>query len=264
MRTFYLGTHKTYWLWSGQIPEDVPLFVSHRQLRIRQSYGRAIMPWALDSGGFTELQKYGKWTESPAEYVRAVAQYQDRIGGLVWATPQDWMCEEVVRHGGTVQGQRFVGTGLSVDEHIARTVDNFVELCSIWDPRRPNPFRPVLQGTGLADYLRCWDRYEAAGVDLGAYDLVGVGSVCRRQATDEIGAILAGLRDRDRRLPIHGFGVKTQGLKQYAELLSTADSLAWSYNARRNPPLPECSHSSCANCHRWALRWRSRALEVAA
>ena len=56
--------------------------------------------------------------------------------------------------------------------------------------------------------------------------------------------------------PLHGYGVKTRGLREYGNLLTTADSMAWSYNARRHPPLPGCTHRSCSNCLRWALRWR--------
>ena len=60
---------------------------------------------------------------------------------------------------------------------------------------------------------------------------------------------------------LHAFGAKTLGLKRYAGSLASADSLAWSYNARRHPPMEGCSHKSCANCRHWALRWRERALE---
>ena len=41
-----------------------------------------------------------------------------------------------------------------------------------------------------------------------------------------------------------------------------ADSLAWSYHARREPPLPGCNtHKNCANCVRFALAWREETLE---
>jgi hypothetical protein len=40
-----------------------------------------------------------------------------------------------------------------------------------------------------------------------------------------------------------------------------SNSLAWSYAARRRPPLPGChGHRNCANCPRYALAWRARAL----
>src|SRR5690242_4741899 len=96
---FYLGTHMPSWL----TKTDVPLFVSHRRLLgelrpgrgARKTLPRARGPWALDSGGFTELQMFGEWRTTPAEYIAAVRRYRDEIGGLVWAAPMDWMCEPV-------------------------------------------------------------------------------------------------------------------------------------------------------------------------
>lgn len=50
-------------------------------------------------------------------------------------------------------------------------------------------------------------------------------------------------------------------LKRYADVLASADSLAWSYAARRDPPMLGCvGHRNCANCVRYALRWRERLL----
>jgi hypothetical protein len=92
-------------------------------------------------------------------------------------------------------------------------------------------------------------------VDLAATPLVGLGSVCRRQATREIGVIVTELAGLGLRL--HGFGIKRRGLADYADSLASADSMAWSFAARRRPPPPGCSrHSNCANCPRYALAWR--------
>jgi hypothetical protein len=235
-----LGTHQPSWL----AHLDVPLFVSHRTLRHRKQLPKARSWWALDSGGFTELALHGGWKTTLGEYVEAVVRYQAEIGHLAWAAPQDWMCESAML-------QR---TGMSVAEHQARTVDNY---CALRQAAPWLPFIPVLQGWALDDYLACVDRYVAAGVDLRAVPLVGLGSVCRLQHTSEIARIttaLAGLG-----LHLHGFGVKWRGLTDYANSLASADSLAWSYAARRRPPLPGCSaHRNCANCPRYALAWRQR------
>jgi len=67
---FVLGAHHPSWL--EQV--DVPLFVSHRRLRGQQRLPRALGPWALDSGGFTELAKYGGWRTSEGEYLEAVTR----------------------------------------------------------------------------------------------------------------------------------------------------------------------------------------------
>jgi len=236
---FYLGAHHPDWL--ERTP--APLFVSHRRLSARRTLPRAVGPWALDSGGFTELSMHGAWKTSAAEYVDAVRLYAHEIGNLEWAAPQDWMCEPMM----------LAQTGLTVDEHQERTVANFLELRAL-APQLP--FVPVLQGWALADYLRCVEMYDRAGVDLRAEPLVGLGSVCRRQSTDEIREItetLAGLG-----LRLHGFGVKTSGLARYAEHLASADSMAWSYDARRSAPLLGHTHKNCANCLSWALAWLER------
>jgi hypothetical protein len=238
---FYLGTHMPNWL--GLM--DVPLFVSHRTLKRRHSLPKALCPWALDSGGFSELSMFGRWVTTEAEYVDAVYRYSTAIGSMDWAAPMDWMCEPFMLD----------KTGRTLVEHQARTVENLVSLRGM----APDlPFIPVLQGWALDDYLACIERYHAAGVDLTAEPVVGVGSVCRRQSTAEIGRIFGELAAAG--LRAHGFGVKTEGLASYARHLASADSMAWSYNARRNPPLAGCVHKSCANCPKWAMQWRERVL----
>ncbi len=238
---FYLGTHKPHWL----ALVDFPLMVSHRTLAQRRTLPRARAPWALDSGGFTEIATYGHWTIPPQAYVEAVARYAAEIGQLDWAAPQDWMCEPFMVE----------RTGLSVAEHQHRTIANYLTL-RVLAPAMP--FVPVLQGYRLADYHRHADAYLEAGVDLARERVVGLGSVCRRQATGEIAHLVATLADRGIRL--HGFGVKTSGLGRYAHDLRSADSMAWSLDARRARPLPGCPHRSCANCIAYATRWRAAML----
>ncbi|GAA4439744.1 hypothetical protein GCM10023170_011670 [Phytohabitans houttuyneae] len=266
--TFYLGTHEPSWLGREEVPGDACLFVSHRRLAERGRLPRARMHWALDSGGFSELQLYGEWRTTAKDYVAAVRRYDEEIGNLGWAAPQDWMCEPIIISGGVANGVRFAGTGLSVEEHQRRTVANFIELTELWGCDWDSPFMPVLQGYHRDDYLRCWDLYAAAGVDLRNFAVVGLGSVCRRQAADEIGEIVRALLALDDELPVHGFGVKLRGLDKYGHLLNTADSMAWSYEARRANPLPECqadpraNHRNCANCIRYALRWRQTVVQL--
>jgi hypothetical protein len=145
---------------------------------------------------------------------------------------------------------------MSIAVHQARTVANYLELPSL----APDlPFVPVLQGWRRDDYHRCVELYQRAGVDLAAEPLVGVGSVCRRQASGEIEVIVHSLASMGLRL--HGFGVKAGGLVRYADCLESADSLAWSFEARRAAPLAGRRHANCANCLRYAAAWRERALE---
>jgi hypothetical protein len=149
-------------------------------------------------------------------------------------------------------------TGLSVLEHQRRTVSNFLELRDLAPDVR---IKPVLQGWTLDDYRRCLELYADAGVDLTSFDTVGIGSVCRRQATDEIGQIVKAMHAEGIRL--HGFGVKSAGLRKYAKYLTSADSMAWSFRGRH---VPGCTttHKTEANCLPFALSWRERALTLAA
>jgi hypothetical protein len=110
---------------------------------------------------------------------------------------------------------------------------------------------PVLQGWENDDYLRHVEMYEASGVDLHAERLVGVGSVCRRSDARYVMRALDGL-------PVHGFGIKGDSLVALSDMLASADSMAWSYSARYDQPLPGHTHKSCANCMDYALLWRSR------
>lgn len=259
--TLYTGTHLPAWLWSGQA--DFHLFVSHRRLAGYRTLRPARVQWALDSGGFSELSLFGGWRTGPREYAEAVARYDEQIGRLEWAAPQDWMFEPHIT----------AKTGLTVPEHQARTVANFVELTGLWPQLADSesPFMPVLQAApGDAEgYLECARLYEDAGVHLAGYPVVGVGTVCRIQDTALIGRVARGLQPLD--LALHWFGVKLSGLpeiwppQERSDSLTSFDSMAWSYDARRAAPLPGCTgHENCANCPAAARRWRGRILATVA
>lgn len=241
---FYLGTHMPCWLASM----EVPLFISHRRLRRYRRLPIARQRWALDSGGFSELRLFGGWNTTPESYCASVARYVAEIGRLDFAAQQDWMCEPEIRR----------ITGFSTAGHQARTVQNYLQLVEIWPEHSdaPCPFIPVLQGWDCGDYLQCLDLFGRAGVDLAGCPVVGLGSVCRRQSTTEIAEVTAALAPH---AALHGFGVKGAGLAVYGDLLTSADSLAWSFGGRR---LPGCSltHKTEANCRRHALAWRARAM----
>jgi len=223
---FFLGSHMPGWL----DLTTAPLYLSDRRLRDRKTLPVARGPWALDSGAFTELQKYGTWSRgpSPAEYAERVRRYRDRIGGMCWAAPQDWMCEPIVIRGGMVGRVRFIGTKLTVAEHQRRTVANFLSLRSV----APDvPFIPVLQGQTRGDYLMCVHRYHDAGVDLSMEPVVGIGSVCRRQATGESAGIIASVCQA---VPGNG-RPRLQGL--WRSTGASPTGIAPRYRGRRGPSL---------------------------
>lgn len=242
--TFYLGTHVPSWLADPRFSR-VRLFVSVRALRRSHPKTPAVAPYAVDSGGFQELNLFGRWTVGPRHYLDELLYLWDRLGPFDWAAQQDWMCEPFV----------LAKTGKTVREHQLRTVDNFAALRSA-EPHLP--VVPVVQGWHPDDYLAHVGMFRAAGFDPSREPLVGVGSVCRRQGTAEAAEIVGAVAGCGIR--VHGFGFKTQGFRLCRHVLASADSLAWSFAARRKPPLPGCSHGrtgrgNCVNCPRYALRW---------
>jgi hypothetical protein len=241
---FYLGTDNPAWFRRT----DVPLFVSRRRIARLKSAGPALGRWSLDSGGFTELSRAGRWGITPARYAEEAAGWMGSIGGMEWAAPQDWMCEPFVLE----------MTGKSVAEHQELTVASVMELRAL----APEvPWAPVLQGWGIDDYHEHVELYRSAGIDLAAEPIVGVGSVCRRQATDEAAEILASLAI-GHGVRLHGFGLKRGAMEKASIYLASADSMAWSFSARRSTPLPGCTHNKCSNCLRYALRWREDVLRA--
>lgn len=236
MSEFYLGTHITSWLNTSR----AALFISHRRLMRLRQLPTAKRKWMLDSGGFTELSMFHEWRTDMPSYLCAVRRYASEIGKLEYAAIQDWMCEPFIVE----------KTRLSVSEHQRRTVRSYLDLMSADSSL---PWLPVLQGFTRDEYMRCWELYARAGVDLAAFSRVGLGSICRRQATSGAAAIVSELSDMGLRL--HGFGFKLGGLALVADKLASSDSLAWSYDARRSLPLDGCKHANCANCRVFAMRW---------
>ncbi len=250
---FYLGVPEPAWLERMA----VPAFVSrNRLLRARDKLPVARVPWAMDSGGFTEVTQHGGWRVTAREFATEVGFYAQAIGNLEFCAPMDWMTEPVAT----------CATGLTVREHQRRTTTNLIELRTIapW-----LPWIPVLQGQSVADYLRHVEDYEKAGFALAREPRIGVGSICRRQGSREAVEILTRLAGLGLRL--HGFGLSTQGLRGACGAVASADSMAWSAAARHTHVLlPGHDHRSyrsrargapappndCRNCLGWAVAWR--------
>lgn len=236
---FYLGTHKPQHLERTA----VPLFLSRRQLDVRVRLPVALGPWALDSGGFTELTRHGAWQLDAAGYARVVRRFADEVGRLEWAASRDYLAVPDV----------LAAIGLDVPAAQAATVRNYLE-----DREELGELvRPVLQGWTVDDYRRHADAYATAGVDL-TRGVTLLGSIAARNDDDGVELVVRELAEAGVRL--HGLGVKDRGLARYGDALESADSLAWSREARRRPPLPVCSHPSCQNCLSYALVWRERQL----
>jgi hypothetical protein len=241
---FYLGTHEPGWLKRAPFR----LCVARQRLwRDGRSVPEARSPWMLDSGAYMTQRLHGGWTVTPDEYLAIIRRARDEIGNLEWAAPMDWPCEPEIR----------ARTGKTTLAHQHLTSQNVIDL-KMKDPALPIKY--VLQGWEPEDWARHAEMYASPpySIDLSREDVVGVGGLCRMQDTDKAGQVLKHLEPFG--LSLHGFGFKMQGLVKYGDKFTRADSLAWSYNARKNPPLPQCTHQRCNNCYERAVWWRSRLL----
>ena len=250
--TFYLGA-PPHWAADSRIPLMISANALIRYRRRGDGFPKARTRWALDSGAFSQISQHGDFLLDPDEYGGMVYRLIEDFGAPPeFAAIQDWMTEP----------QILDRTGYSLHQHQGFTVESYLYLAEQFEHA---PWLPVLQGQRVADYLAHARMYQDAGVDLAAAQLVGVGSVCRRQGTRETGHILEALSGRGYRL--HGFGLKTAALLRYGHHLASADSYAWAYGARRrNIRLPACAHPGrdCRNCRTWALTWRSTVLDALA
>lgn len=245
MATFYVGTNKPYWVWDRE-PRH-PLFISIRSLRPYKRLKPARVKWCLDSGGFTELTKFDKWKTSPEQYVDEIRKVSAEIGNLVWASPQDYMCEpHMVKK-----------TGLDIPTHQRLTCENFLTLKQLGPEL---PIIPVLQGWEPDDYINHLDLYNDYGIDLRNYDTVGMGSFCRRANVAGVRELVISLKQHG--LNMHGFGLKKDGLKLFGDYLKSSDSMAWSFAGRaagwKNIYLcgtPHINAKSCSDCYAWAMKW---------
>lgn len=238
------------WLWKPEF-RDVPLFLCHRVLRARTNpYPEATTRYAVDSGAFTELTKHGRWVETPEQYVAALRRYADELGPFDFAGQQDWVCKTEALDA----IEAHTGVRPDVTELLEATVENLLVLRALAPELR---IAPTIQGGKFEDFMLCADMFLAAGIDLTAEPVVGVGSLVG-MAPKAVERIATALQARGIR-NLHAFGVKGRALAGAAHGFDSADSLAWSF-AGRMDPLPDCPHKQCQNCPRYALAWRDSIL----
>jgi hypothetical protein len=235
---FYIGIHQVNWI--EKI--NVSFMISRARLEKRKTFPIAKVDYALDSGGFTELNKYGKWSITERQYVNIVHRIIDNVGNPTFVAPQDRMCEPFV----CSKAKK------SVAQHIKETVENFVKLKEMFSTNIY--LLPVIQGYTLDDYLSCVDLYAAYGIDLTDYPLVGLGSICRRQKTKEGIQIIKTIAALG--ISLHGFGLKTTALRYVKNDIISSDSMAWSFAGRRISN-PTGKTKNLANSYEYMLKWRA-------
>lgn len=217
-------------------------FVSVNRLRTRVG-PFFVGDWIMDSGAFTEISTYGEYRHSVEEYASEIRRWSTN-GNLLAAVAQDFMCEPfIVRK-----------TGLSVLRHQQLTVERYDALMAC--DTAGVYIMPVLQGFTPGEYIRHLEMY---GARLKFDQWVGVGSVCKRNGDVRmIEAVLRTIKDARPDLRLHGFGLKTTALSSglVRDLLHTADSMAWSFSARKQ--------GRNANDWREAKAWTERITDAPA
>lgn len=193
-------------------------FISVNALRKRKS-DFAVGDWILDSGAFSTILTHGGYPHSVEEYAAQIRRWS-KCGNLLAAVSQDYMCEPSM----------LAITGLTVAEHQRLTIARYDTLlqcvtgCYIM---------PVLQGYAPDDYVSHIRQY---GPRLAQGAWVGIGSVCKRNGNPRaILNVLIAIKTERPDLRLHGFGLKTIALANgtIRRLLESADSMAWSFRARR-------------------------------
>lgn len=220
---FFVGVHH---------PSDAHRFetacISINALRKRKKPIPASVSVLVDSGAFTELNLHGKYRDSVETYARELHRlHTEGVVNIIGAVAQDYMCEPFM----------LAKTGLTISDHQRLTVERYdalVETLSrLFGGVVPFPVLPVLQGYAPEDYVR---HVQAYGPRLKDNMWVGVGSVCKRNGSPEkIADVLRGIKQARPDLRLHGFGVKVTALRhaEVRDMLATADSMAWSFAARK-------------------------------
>lgn len=212
---FFTGLHQP----SDAQHFDAP-FISVNRLRYRKSPFK-VGDWIMDSGAFTTINRHGCYPDSTAVYAEQI-RWWGKVGNLLAAVSQDYMCEKDV----------LAITGMTVAQHQQLTIQRYDELTLCWDTGGVY-IMPVLQGYTPEEYVSHIRQY---GDRLAHGAWVGVGSVCKRNGNPRaIEAVLLAVKAERPDLRLHGFGLKSTALGSplVRSLLHTADSMAWSYAARR-------------------------------
>ena len=192
-------------------------FVSVNRLRNRKS-DFVVGDWIMDSGAFTEIATHGHYRESVDGYVEQIERWR-KVGNMLAAVSQDYMCEAWILE----------KTGLTIADHQRLTIERYDAIQS----KTTAYIMPVLQGFKPADYVA---HIRAYGERLTQGMWVGVGSVCKRNGDPgAIYDVLSAIKAERPDLLLHGFGLKTTALADGGvfDLLHTADSMAWSFAARK-------------------------------
>lgn len=212
---YYVGLHQ---------PSDAKrfgrAFLSVNRMRDRKA-PIACADWIMDSASFTEIITHGRYRHSVDSYATEIRRWARPGSGLTCAVAQDYMCEAIILE----------KTGLTVADHQRLTIKRYDALLAAVSGEAP--IMPVLQGYAAGEYV---DHLRQYGDRIGPGAYVGVGSVCKRN-TDigQIIHVLVTIKNERPDIRLHGFGLKITALSSgvVRDALASADSMAWSYAARK-------------------------------
>lgn len=225
------------------MPEKVKLYPGIHQPNDAQNFERACISMnrirrrrkpvscgdvIVDSAAFSELEKYGFYRHEVEEHARDLHRLHSAgVIKIAAAVAQDYMCEPFI----------LAKTGLTIADHQRLTIERYdrliTELDRLSGGKCPFHVMPVIQGFAPQDYV---DHIRMYGDRLTPEIWVGVGSVCKRQGNARaILRVLLAIKNERPDLRLHGFGVKITSLMHpgVRELLYSADSMAWSFAARK-------------------------------
>jgi len=214
---FFVGLHQ---------PSDAQhfdaCFISINRLRRRKSDFK-VKDWIMDSGAFSKILTHGGYPEGVEEYAAQIHRWS-KCGNMLAAVSQDYMCEPAM----------LAITGLTVADHQRLTIERYDALCNAVKRNATACYiLPVLQGYDPSDYVSHIRQY-GDRLAFGAW--VGVGSVCKRNGDPRaILDVLIAIKTERPDLRLHTFGLKTTALANgtVRKLVDTADSMSWSFAARR-------------------------------
>lgn len=181
----------------------------------------------LDSGGFSVLQRFGKYPYSAEQYAALAREL-----GASYVSTMDYPCG--------VKGAPSPKTCIQM------TVDASIDCLDVPDV----PWVQVIQGGSVPDYLDCCDAVRDAGLET---KVLAVGSLVARCDTSEVRSILEGVCGRFHSARMHGFGIGKRHLRSrhVRSLLWSADTTAWRMNSTGERRFPRTAEEKIANFERY-------------
>lgn len=179
----------------------------------------------VDSGGFQATVWFGgEYPYSPTDLFEWCADVgADYVAGM------DWACEEAEALAGMYDHLDEADIA-SIPQRIERTIEKQVEQVDVYESGDwPFQFVPVVQGLTTDDYRYCARRLREEGL---ARPYMAIGSVCKRDSTEQIRSVLSACQDELPHSRFHLFGATRHVWKdtRFWGDFASGDTHAWAKN----------------------------------